>query len=283
MRAGATAARHETLAAAAATEQASGVHAATAALHRDVEALHLAVAGMAESQAARLDRWLSAPEEQAARPRLVVVVADLLGTPSAAAGLRDEGRAEARMSASDAMARAAWEAEALAAQGPGTQAWSAGKPCAATGQDLLDRWPLFAQAAAGLGVRSVVAAPIGLPAARIGAVCGYYRNSISTEVALAMADRVAAAVTRLLLQSAQALGPATVAFPGDQVVVHHATGMISAQVGCGLGDARDLLTARAYADGVPLAQAAATVMRGETQFGPLRLLSSRNWVVSSRW
>jgi hypothetical protein len=75
------------------------------------------------------------------------------------------------VSATDATALAAWEAEALVGQRPGTQAWSSGSPCAAGGQDLGNRWPLFAQAAAGRGICLVAGAPLGLHAARLGVIC----------------------------------------------------------------------------------------------------------------
>lgn len=265
MRAGAAAAGHEVLAAAA-SGQARAVHVAAAALYRDAEAFHLSVAEMAGSMAARLDGWLSDPDERAPRPRLVTVAAGMLGTPSAAGGLGGTGCAAARMSASDATARAAWEAEAVTGQGPARQAWSAGSRCAAGGRDLAERWPLFAHAAAGLGVRSVVAVPLG---ARLGVVCAYYREPvISGAAALARAGRVAAALTCVTLRSVQDLGPDLIASPGSRGAVHQAIGMISVQAGCGIEVAYDLLAARAYADGVPLERAAAAVVRGGTRFGP---------------
>lgn len=265
VRAAAAAARHEALAAAA-SGQARAVHVAAAAQHREAEAFHLLVAELAGSMAARLDGWLSDPDERAPRPRLVTVAAGMLGTPSAAGGLLGTGRAAARMSASDATARAAWEAEAVTGQGPATQAWSTGSPCAAGGRDLAECWPLFAHAAAGLGVHSVVAAPLG---ARLGVVCAYYREPVISEAAaLAMAGQVAAALTCVTLRSAQDLGPDLIASPGDHGAVHQAIGMISVQAGCRIDVAYDLLAARAYADGMPLERAAAAVVRGDTRFEP---------------
>ncbi len=263
----AAAASHEALAEAA-SGQARGVHLAAAAAHRHTEALHLSVAQMAESIAGRLDGWLSGHGKRAPRPRLVAVAADMLGTPSVAGGLGGAGRAAVRASASDATARTAWEAEAVTGQGPATLAFSGGKPCSASGLDLAERWPLFANAAAGLGVRAVVAAPLD---ARLGVVCAYYREPIiNPAAALALAGRVAAALTRVTLRSAQDYGPGLIARPGDQGAVHQATGMVSVQAGCSLGEARDLLAARAYADGVTLARTACDVLRGAIRLEPVR-------------
>lgn len=252
--------------AAAVSGPACGVHAAAAARHRDAEAVHRSVAQMAETMAARLGKWITDPDEHAARPRLVTVAADMLGTPSVAGGLRGAGRTAARTSASDATARAAWEAEAAMGQGPATHAFCTRKPCAASGQNLANRWPLFAHAVAGLGVGSVVAAPLG---ARLGVVCAYYRDPLISEIAaLAVAGHVAAALTRVTLRSAQDLGPDLIASPGDHGAVHQATGMISVQVGCGVDEASLLLAARAYADGRSLAAMATDVISGAVRFDP---------------
>ncbi len=263
--AGAAAELHKALAAGA-CGHAGDVHAAAVARHRDSEAFHLLVAEMTESMAARLDDWLNDPDEQAARPRLIAVAAAMLGTPSAAGSLHGPGRAAARTSASDATARAAWEAETLTGQGPAAHAWSTRSSCVATGQDLMHRWPLLAHAAAGLGVESVLAAPLGY---RLGVICAYYSEPITNETAaLATADRVAAVLTRVTLRSVLDLGPDLIASPGDHAAVHQATGIIAIQIGCNLDQAHDLLAARAYADGRPLAQTAADVVRGEIRFEP---------------
>jgi hypothetical protein len=134
------------------------------------------------------------------------------------------------------------------------------------GQDLPERWPLFTHAAGGLGVHSAVAAPLG---ARLSVVCAYYREPVIGETAaLATAGQVAAALTCVTLRSAQDLGPDLIASPGDHGAVHQAIGMISAQADCGIDVAYDLLAARAFADGVPLEQAATAVVRGDTRFEP---------------
>lgn len=51
----------------------------------------------------------------------------------------------------------------------------------------------------------------------------------------------------------------------QQAVVHHAVGMVSVQCGCQLGEAADLLAARAFADGRPLPGVAMLVLAGDYQ------------------
>jgi hypothetical protein len=266
-RAAAAASAEEALASSGVAGGAGGVHAAAAAVHRDAEAFHLMVAEMAELQAARMVRWLAGPSPAGTRPRLVAVAAAMLGTPSASVTIWS-GCDRVRLSASDATAKAACECEAITAQGPGTDAWSTGQSCAAAGERIADRWPLYAQAVAALGVRGVVAAPLGPGAAGLGAICAYYRSPAVSSSAVIGAGQVAAALTRLLLHDAVELAP-LLAEDYDLAVIQQAVGMVSVQAGCTISQADDLLAARAYADSVPLIQAAATVLSGETRFQPV--------------
>jgi hypothetical protein len=269
-RAALAAAHHESLAATAEAEQLSQVHASAAARHREAEAIHLAAAGMAKSLADRLDTWLADPHPEVARPRMRAVVAELLGTLSATITIGCEGRTRVRVSASDATAQAALDAEKLAGQGPAAEACSTGRPSAAADKELAERWPLFAPAAAVLGVRAVIAAPLGTPAARLGTICGYYPEPVAAAADIAGAGRIGAALTRVVLNSASIMGLAAVFGPeGDLIVVHQAAGMVSAQAGCSIGDAHDLLAARAYAEGAAVVQIAARVIDGETRFDPI--------------
>jgi hypothetical protein len=261
----------QTLATAAESAAAAAVHAAAAARHREAEAFHLTVAHSAESHADLLDQWVADPDPQADRPRMVALAADPLGTDSVAATLHGGGHGPARLSASDTTSRAACEAESLAAQGPLTQAWSSGKPCIAAGPELRARWPMFAQVTAELRVGSVVAAPLGYPSAAFGAVCGYYRDPAAiNDAAIAAAARVGAVLTRLILHIARTVNPRSLLIEDSKLaVVLQATGMVSVQAGCDVDDARDLLAARAFADGITLAKVAEDVVSGAVRFAPV--------------
>jgi hypothetical protein len=264
-RAAEAASRQQTLAAAAASSQARSAHSAAAALHHDAEKLHLMAAAMARSQEARIVRWLGDPDPVAVRPRLIGVAAAMLGTPSASVTIQSPGVPMGRLSGSDPAGQAACEAEAVAGGGPGTDAWTRGRLRAAAGPQIAAFWPLYAQAVTRLGVRAVVAAPLGPPAGRVGAVCAYYYAPALAEDAEERTFRVAAALARLLLHEPGDLAP-LLANDQDFAVIHQAAGMISVQAGCSISDAQHLLAARAYADGMPLAHTAAAVIRGQARF-----------------
>jgi len=244
-----------------------GVHATARALHREAKAFHLTVAEAAEAHADRLDQWLHDPNPDAARPRMVALAAHPLGTASVAATLHGLPRGPARLSATDATARAACEAETLAAQGPLTQAWSSCTTCAAGGLEVRDRWPMFAQVTAELAVRGVVAAPLGYPSATFGAVCGYFADPAISDATIAAAAQIGAVLTKLILHIARTVNPDSVlAEESKLAVVLQAAGMISVQAGCDVDYARNLLAARAFADGVALAQIAEDVVSGAVRF-----------------
>ncbi|MHB1874102.1 MAG: GAF domain-containing protein [Streptosporangiaceae bacterium] len=254
------------LAAATAPGDAQRPHAVAAAAHREAEALHLMAARIAGSRAEQLTWWLRAADPAAPRPRMIDALADVLGTPSASATLWFGAGAWTRLSASDPTGQAACEAESLTGEGPATQAWRSGQPCAAAGPEVADRWPLYAHATADLAVTAVVAAPIGLPDGLLGAICAYHLEPFVSEAAAARISRAATAVTRLLLHQPGSVGQ-LLARDVDLTVVHRAVGLISVQAGCDTGEARSLLTARAFADGVPLAEAAAAVLSGAARAG----------------
>lgn len=245
------------------------VHAAAASGHREAEVFHLSAAGMAECLEGRLRSWVSNPDPQAMRPRLVGVAAGMLGTASASVVLLSGTGMESRLSGSDEAAQAACEAQALTGQGPAAEASSTGQPCAATAAEIGHRWPLFAHTIGGLGIQSVIAAPLGTSDDRLGAVCGYYREPVLPATALARAGQVAAALTQLLLHEGDDF-VRLLARDGGHAVIHQAEGMVSAQACCDIGQARRLLAARAFADGASLARTAAAVVRGDIQLGPIQ-------------
>jgi hypothetical protein len=265
--AAARAARHEAQEATAADEL-RPVHARLGALHRRTEQRHLAAARLHHLLAVRMEHWLSHPDD-ALGPAFLAAVADVLGTTSALAVLRGQ-RAVAKVGASDSVALAAHDLETVTGEGPALEAATAGVPVMAAGPALLDRWPRYGPAAAELGVAAAIAAPLGPPAARLGALCALGCAPVIRGDAASAMDGVTAVLTRVLLdaayQSASGDLPASplVGAAGSQAVIHQAAGMVSVQCGCGVDDAADLLAARAFADGLPVAEVARRVVRGET-------------------
>ncbi len=239
-------------------------------LHQRIEDRHLAAARIMELHITRMESWLEFTGGAAPRPAFIAAVASALGTPSATATLRGLRHTTVAAASSDATARAAHELETIMAEGPATDAATTGACIAIAGPALLDRWPRYGCAVAGVGVRAVTAAPLGPPGTRLGALCAYGAEPVIRDGAATATNRMAAGLTQMILGAARVPGfgrggtfPLVFGEDGYQAVVHQAAGMVSVQCDCGVDAAHDLLLARAFADGVPVEQVATRVVRGE--------------------
>jgi len=203
------------------------------------------------------------------RPVFIDAVAAVIGMPSAAVILLGTQRGEGVTAASDATARAAHDLEFVLGEGPAHSAVADGQGVRVAGSALVGNWPQYGLAVARLGVQAVLAMPLQ-PSARLGAVCAYASQPVISEQAAAAAGAVADALPLTLAQDA----PGSCAADGvpalplfDEAdfpaVVHQAAGMVSAQCGCGIGDALALLRARAFSTGRPAEEIAVGVVRGE--------------------
>ena len=228
------------------------------------QAAHALAAEIAGLRADGLEAWLRAGNPDVPRPRMVDVLAPVLGTPSVLAVLWfGEGGQWTRLSASDPDGQAAGEAELLAGQGPATHAWQTGRPCTASAAEVAGRWPLYAHAIAGLDPAAVAAAPLGPAEGPLGAICARYQESTGPE----QVSTAAAAVTRLLLYQAGNIGQ-LLARDASLATVHRAVGLIAVQAGCTPAEARSLLAACAFASDIPLTRGAEAVLNGDISFGP---------------
>lgn len=261
--------RHE-MRIATAADSLRALHARLARLYRGAQSRHLMAAELHELLAA----WTEACRdcETGGRPVLMAAVANVLGTGSALAMLGGRGRDAATVAASDATAQASYDLELVMAEGPVTDA-AKGMAVVAAGSALLDRWPRYGPAVTELGICAVSAAPLGTAGATLGAVCALHQTAELPEGAAVGIRLMAGALTRILLGNSDIAGPdlildaLTMLGEADtQAVVHQAIGMISAQCGCGIEDAADLLAARAFADGRPVLEIAEQVVRGYALF-----------------
>lgn len=142
------------------------------------------------------------------------------------------------------------------------------------GADALARWPEFTPTALARGVAAIFAVPIGVGAARLGALALYrdHRGALSSDqfdAVLLYAD----AVLMLALDERGGLAPGTVdligaGFSERRAEIHQAVGMVSVQLGVSLTDALVTLRARAYAEGRTIAQVAADVIARRLSFIP---------------
>lgn len=136
------------------------------------------------------------------------------------------------------------------------------------------RWPGFSPAAARLGVGGLFSIPIRAGAARLG-VLDLYRDRPGPLTADELADVLAYADALLLLTLDQRAGISQgmnafldTEFTERRAEVHQATGMISVQLGVGVGEALALLRAHAYAHDRRLADVSADVVARRLWFRP---------------
>jgi len=232
---------------------------------------HLISAEMHELLAARM-AGRGTRTMTASGPVLMEAIAAQLGTASVLATLGSQSRVPVMVAASDDTARAAHELELVMAEGPATEA-SGGALVTAVGRNLLDRWPHYGPALAELGIHAVCAAPLGPPGVGIGALCAYDRVPAAPQRTATATKLMAEALTQVLLGSSRFAKPddelAILGFLGaseNLSVVQQAVGIVSVQCDCQVGDAADLLAARAFADGTSLAEVARQIVHGDLQF-----------------
>ncbi|MDA8435871.1 MAG: GAF and ANTAR domain-containing protein [Actinomycetales bacterium] len=130
------------------------------------------------------------------------------------------------------------------------------------------RWPVYASAAAELGVRAVFAVPLAVGDACLGALDVYRTHTGPlSPAALAEAVDFAAYATAILLHGQEQAG-ADQPPPGlDDVLstrfeVYQAQGMLTVQLGVGLEEALLRLRAHAFAMGLSLVEVSRDVLSG---------------------
>lgn len=162
-------------------------------------------------------------------------------------------------------------------QGPGIDAASGAGPVLVpdlAGHEAVRRWPVFAPAAVHHGVRALFALPVAAGAARIG-VLDVYRaapgdlGAKRLTTALAYADAV---LVLVLDERGQVAGGSAREgrdlLPERRAEVHQAAGMVSVQLGVGVGEALVRLRAYAYVHDRRLADVAADVVARRLRFVP---------------
>ncbi|MCX5204285.1 GAF and ANTAR domain-containing protein [Streptomyces sp. NBC_00237] len=252
--------RHERLA----EETGLPFHRSMAATHRQVAARHRAAAVLQESFARRAAQWSAG---RGSRPLFMAEVADACGTRSAALVLVGEDLDQLAVAASDPLARRAQDLEYVLGAGPAHEAASGRLPVAACGTDAERRWPGYGTGLADLGLSAVFAVPLTAASGCIGALTvfdprpGLAEEGVLGEVAAALADGV--------LLGADA-DPGLYGGADLRAVVHQAAGALSEQARCSVGDALELIKARAFAQGESAESVAERILSGE-----LRLSTDR--------
>ena len=159
-------------------------------------------------------------------------------------------------------------------EGPCVDAYRHDRPVAEP--DLSDpatvRWPAFTPPAVEAGARAVFGFPLQVGAVRLGALNLYRdrRGPLSVEQhadTLVMAGVTARAI--LVMQAGTAPGrvaPALDAGAGFPYVVHQATGMVAAQLDCGVAEALVRMRAHAFGNDRLLTDVAVDVVARRLRF-----------------
>lgn len=172
-----------------------------AELHRRMNERQLTAARLHETYADRLE--LHASGSGPVLPPFMAAVVQTLGVSGAAAALYSRrSRIPVLVATSDPTAEAAYNLEVSAGEGPAITTATEGRPVRAAGTELPHRWPTYGPAANRLGIRSVTAVPLQLPADRLGALCCYGGKSAGDSV-VADVDAVAGALAPILLRTAR--------------------------------------------------------------------------------
>ncbi|MHB1431303.1 MAG: hypothetical protein ACYCVZ_04195 [Streptosporangiaceae bacterium] len=241
-----------------------------AELHRRAEKRHLISAGLHDLHGDQIERWrLAGVDADRREPVFMAAVAAVLDIPWAAVIVRGQGPAASIAAVSDRTAREACDIEAVMGEGPLLTSATERVTIAAAGQDLWRLWPRYGPAVAELGVRSVVATPLGGPDGSLGTLGAYGQDVGPPARLIGRSEQVAAVLAGVLIDEERADGAAAaiealrVAGADDTwPALHQAAGMVSVHCRCTIEQARDLIAARAFADGSPLREIAVAIVQG---------------------
>ncbi|MGV9449918.1 GAF and ANTAR domain-containing protein [Streptomyces sp. NPDC003635] len=202
--------------------------------------------------------------------RLCAVAVELLPVTGASVSLHDDDM-PVQLCASDARAAYATDIQATLGDGPCQSAARSRRPVLACdlteGRDA-ERWPVFAEEAAEIGVRATYSLPLGDDVVCVGTL-DLYRDTPGELTAdeLRTARALAGALTIALAELTHGAGDAALDQTGwlgglatEQDTVYQAIGMIMAQLGVGAHEALALLRARAFAQSRTAAEVARDVV-----------------------
>lgn len=193
----------------------------------------------------------------------------LPGVDAASLSLRSHSRAEELLAASDDWAVRLEETQYTLGEGPGVEAFNTAAPVfVSDAQADDDRWPAFTDAAAATGLGAVFAFPLRLGAVLLGTL-DLYRRAAGPLPRVELSD--AAVLAELATVTVLADAPDDTGRSdrtgeshggwGSYADVHVATGLLAAQLRLSLAEAFARLRGHAFAEGRPLRDVAADVIR----------------------
>lgn len=189
----------------------------------------------------------------------------------------DSGGRQSTICATDSVSARAESLQFELGEGPHWEALRSGRPVLSPDirASSAPLWPMFSQAAVGLGIGAVFAFPMKIGAAVVGVVdlyCLAPRRLDSHQVSLAssMANRIAADAVRIATNSANdAVATEHPMAPALRREVHQATGMIQVQLNVTATEAFTRLRGRAFSTSTPIERLAKDVVAGLVNFSSL--------------
>jgi hypothetical protein len=159
-------------------------------------------------------------------------------------------------------------------QGPGPTALLLGSPVLVPDlpADPTASWTELRREAAVLGIGSVFAFPVQIGAVVLGLLTAHGGRPVRLQDStirslVGLAHRLAGAFLPPVVDGhREAPESATDLLGTGRIVTHQAVGMVTVQLGCSLEDAMVALRARAYADGVNVAEVARDVVERRVTF-----------------
>lgn len=209
--------------------------------------------------------------------RVCEVAVARLGAQGVGVALISSPQARGLLSSRGALAGQVEDLQFSLGEGPCLDAFAEGVP--ALEGDLTDgglvRWPMFANAAVRLGVRGVFAFPL-----QVGTACFGVLDVVRQAPGLLEQEELADALTladiateTVLLLQTEGAGHEVVAdelggVGSERIVVHQATGMVSAQADISIEDALARLRAHAFAQDRLIRDVAEAVVGHSLRFHP---------------
>jgi hypothetical protein len=220
-------------------------------------------------------RAVLAESASTARSTLTAICLDivkLLPVRGAAVALMGGGSMQGIACATDSATKAIQDLEFTLGEGPGLDAFAQSQPVFIDElAPVILRWPFFVPAAMALEVGSLYSLPLSSGNLRVG-VLSLWSDQASALQSVQKDDALVAAelVTELVLTMQKEESSESLAWPLDvsdhRVAVHQASGMVSAQLNCGVEEALVCLRAFAFSTGVQIDEIAKQVIGRELRF-----------------
>lgn len=217
----------------------------------------------------RIERLVAVVDGPDLTGRLCRASVDALSVTGASAMVMSGG-IPSPLFASDLVAARLEDLQQVLGEGPCVDAHERGR--AVSEPDLAApsraRWPAFGPAALAAGAGALFSFPLRIGVVCLGALTLYEREPGPLSADQHAEARTLAGIVAIAILTIQAQAPPGTLSPALEVLashraeIHQASGMVSLQLGVGVGEARMALRARAYSTERPLADVAADVVAG---------------------